>query len=78
MRRKLAMIADGRLDGRRLHDLVALQEEAVKRATDAPALTPLVADDAEYELGDWLDDRRVRGPGDSPRRWSPPASTSSG
>jgi signal transduction histidine kinase len=61
MRHKLAMIADGRLDGRRLHDLVALQEEAVKRAAGAPPLTPLAANDAEDELADWLDDHGVRG-----------------
>ncbi|MGN9777129.1 ATP-binding protein [Micromonospora sp. H33] len=61
MRHKLAMIADGRLDGRRLHDLVALQEEAVKRAAEAPPLTPLAASDAEDELADWLDEHGVRG-----------------
>ncbi|MCW3814340.1 ATP-binding protein [Micromonospora sp. DR5-3] len=61
MRHKLALIADGRLDGRRLHDLVALQEEAVKRAGAAPPLTPLAASDAEDELADWLDDHGVRG-----------------
>ncbi|MEU5722236.1 ATP-binding protein [Micromonospora sp. NPDC047738] len=61
MRHKLALIADGRLDGRRLHDLVALQEEAVKRAATAPPLTPLAASDAEDELADWLDDHGVRG-----------------
>ncbi|MCZ7438667.1 ATP-binding protein [Micromonospora sp. WMMC241] len=61
MRHKLAMIADGRLDGRRLHDLVALQEEAVKRAAAATALSPLAASDAEDELGDWLEEHGVRG-----------------
>ncbi|GHJ12823.1 ATP-binding protein [Micromonospora sp. AKA38] len=61
MRHKLAMIADGRLDGRRLHDLVALQEEAVKRAAAAPTLSPLAASDAEDELADWLDEHGVRG-----------------
>ncbi|SBT67704.1 Cyclic nucleotide-binding domain-containing protein [Micromonospora sediminicola] len=61
MRHKLAMIADGRLDGRRLHDLVALQEEAVKRAAATPGLSPLAASDAEDELADWLDDHGVRG-----------------
>ncbi|MCW3845020.1 ATP-binding protein [Micromonospora yasonensis] len=61
MRHKLAMIADGRLDGRRLHELVGLQEEAVKRAAAAPPLTPLAASDAEDELTDWLDDHDVRG-----------------
>ena len=55
MRHKLAMIADGRLDGSRLHGLVEFQEEAVKRAASAPALTPVQASDAEDELGDWLD-----------------------
>ncbi|PZG00772.1 ATP-binding protein [Micromonospora deserti] len=61
MRQKLAMIADGRLDGRRLHHLVELQEEAVKRAAAAPPLTPLAVTDAEGELADWLDDHGVRG-----------------
>ncbi|MFG2053286.1 ATP-binding protein [Micromonospora sp. NPDC048930] len=61
MRHKLAMIADGRLDGRRLHELVSLQEEAVKRAASAPPLTPLAASDAEDDLADWLDEHGVRG-----------------
>ncbi|WBB55570.1 ATP-binding protein [Verrucosispora sp. WMMD573] len=57
MRHKLAMIADGRLDGRRLHALVGLQEEAVERVAKAPTLSPLATSDAEDELTDWLDDR---------------------
>ena len=36
MRHKLALIADGRLDGRRLHELVEMQEAAVKQAANAP------------------------------------------
>ncbi|WP_328346937.1 ATP-binding protein [Micromonospora sp. NBC_00421] len=59
MRHKLAMIADGRLDGHRLHTLVELQEEAVKRAARAPQLSPMAASDAEDELADWLDGHRV-------------------
>jgi len=56
MRHKLALIADGRLDGRRLHELVELQEAAVKRAASAERLSPLEASDAEEALGDWLDE----------------------
>ncbi|WDZ87120.1 ATP-binding protein [Micromonospora cathayae] len=59
MRHKLAMIADGRLDARGLHELVALQEDAVKRAADAPTLSALAASDAEDELTDWLDEHEV-------------------
>ncbi|MGV9978356.1 ATP-binding protein [Micromonospora wenchangensis] len=59
MRHKLAMIADGRLDGRRLRTLVELQEEAVKRAARAPQLSPMAVSDAEDALADWLDEQRV-------------------
>ncbi|MGN9809128.1 ATP-binding protein [Micromonospora sp. BQ11] len=61
MRHKLAMIADGRLDGRALHGLVALQEEAVARVADAPQLSPMAAADAEDTLSDWLEERGVGG-----------------
>ncbi|WP_036331504.1 ATP-binding protein [Microbispora sp. ATCC PTA-5024] len=61
MRQKLAMIADGRLDGRQLHDLVELQDEAVKRAASAPELSPLAASDAEDAIADWLDERDIVG-----------------
>ncbi|WP_248960214.1 ATP-binding protein [Sphaerisporangium perillae] len=61
MRHKLAMIADGRLDGSRLHDLVELQEEAVKRAASAAPLSALATADAEDELSEWLDDHDVAG-----------------
>jgi signal transduction histidine kinase len=61
MRHKLAMIADGRLDGRRLKALVSLQEDAVKRAASAPKLTPLQTSDAEDEVADWLDDHDIVG-----------------
>jgi signal transduction histidine kinase len=55
MRHKLAMIADGRLDGTRLHDLVELQDDAIKRAAAAPELSALDRADAEDALADWLD-----------------------
>jgi signal transduction histidine kinase len=61
MRAKLAMIADGRLDGTRLHKLVELQEAAVKRAVEAPSRSALETSDAEDELADWLDERDIAG-----------------
>ncbi|WP_435205732.1 ATP-binding protein [Micromonospora sp. bgisy143] len=61
MRHKLAMIADGRLDGRALHGLVALQEEAVGRVATAPKLSPVATADAEDTLTDWLEDHGVGG-----------------
>jgi signal transduction histidine kinase len=62
MRHKLALIAEGRIDGQRLHKLVELQEAAVKRAANAPKLSALSASDAEEEMGDWLDDHGVSMP----------------
>ncbi|MDG6105133.1 cyclic nucleotide-binding domain-containing protein [Dactylosporangium aurantiacum] len=61
MRHKLAMIADGRLDGEQLHGLVELQERAVKLAANAPKRSPLDTSDAEDAIGDWLDERGVNG-----------------
>ncbi|WP_405086651.1 ATP-binding protein [Microbispora sp. NBC_01389] len=61
MRQKLAMIADGRLDGSQLHDLVELQDDAVKRAASAPELSPLARSDAEDAIADWLDDHDIVG-----------------
>jgi signal transduction histidine kinase len=61
MRHKLAMIADGRLDARRLHTLVEFQEDAVKRAQVAPKLSALAASDAEDALADWLEEHDVNG-----------------
>ncbi|MEU2160129.1 ATP-binding protein [Streptomyces sp. NPDC019208] len=55
MRHKLALIADGRVDGKRLHELVEMQDAAVQRARTARQLTAIEAADAEDELGDWLD-----------------------
>jgi signal transduction histidine kinase len=59
MRSKLAMIADGRLDGSRLQGLVELQNAALKQTTGAPALSALATADAEDTLGDWLEDHGV-------------------
>jgi signal transduction histidine kinase len=61
MRHKLALIADGRLDGRRLHELVEMQEAAVKQAANAPKLSALDASDAEDALSDWLDAKGISG-----------------
>ncbi|MEW2548574.1 ATP-binding protein [Streptomyces sp. NPDC047002] len=64
MRHKLALIADGRLDGTRLHQLVELQDTAVKQAAAAPALSAMQTSDAEDELSDWLEERGVAKPWD--------------
>jgi len=61
MRHKLAMIADGRIDGKRLQGLVELQETAVKKAANAPKRSPIDTSDLEDELGDWLDEHGVSG-----------------
>ncbi|WP_328581010.1 ATP-binding protein [Streptomyces sp. NBC_00370] len=61
MRHKLALIADGRVDGTRLHGLVELQDAAVKQAAAAPPQTALGAADAEDELADWLEEHGVAG-----------------
>ncbi|WP_328890887.1 ATP-binding protein [Streptomyces sp. NBC_00316] len=59
MRHKLAMIADGRLDGTELHRLVELQDDAVQQAAAASALPALAAADAEDAVGDWLEEHGV-------------------
>jgi signal transduction histidine kinase len=64
MRHKLALIADGRLDGRKLQRLVELQETAVKRAASAPKLSALQASDAEDLIADWLEERNLTAPWD--------------
>jgi signal transduction histidine kinase len=61
MRHKLALIADGRLDGRRLHELVEMQEAAVKQAANAPRLSAMETADAEDALGEWLEDKNLAG-----------------
>lgn len=64
MRHKLALIADGRVDGTRLHHLVAMQDAAVQRAINAPKLSAIEASDAEDEVTDWLEDHDVGRPWD--------------
>ena len=49
------------MDGRRLHELVELQEAAVKQAAAAPTLSALETSDAEDALADWLDERGFAG-----------------
>jgi signal transduction histidine kinase len=62
MRHKLAMLADGRIDGSVLRHLTDLQETFVARATTAAELSALERSDAEDVLGDWLEDHEVREP----------------
>ncbi len=59
MRHKLAMLAGGSIDPATLPALVKLQEAAVERVAKAPKLEPMEANDAEDELGDWLESRGV-------------------
>ncbi|TDW87016.1 cyclic nucleotide-binding protein [Kribbella pratensis] len=61
MRSKLAMLADGTLDATKLHQIVALQDDAVERLEknkdkDVP---PMELSDREDTLTDWLDDHDV-------------------
>ncbi|MFK4225970.1 ATP-binding protein [Streptomyces sp. NPDC019890] len=60
MRHKLALLADGRLDGSQLHQLVAMQDAAITRATADRTLSAIEASDAEDELADWLEDHGIR------------------
>ena len=59
LRGKLAAIASGQHDGAVLTTLLALQDEAVARKANAPALSPLDASDLEDEITGWLDDHDV-------------------
>ena len=61
MRHKLALIADGHIDARRLHELVEFQEAAVKQAASAPVMSALDTSDAEDELAEWLDSHEIAG-----------------
>jgi signal transduction histidine kinase len=62
MRHKLAMLADGRLDGGVLQSLTVLQEEFVSRIGSARDLTALERSDREEALGEWLEGRAVAQP----------------
>ncbi|OLB67465.1 MAG: histidine kinase, partial [Actinobacteria bacterium 13_2_20CM_2_72_6] len=55
MRRKLGMLANGKIPADQLRSLVELVEPIIERAAKAPELTPMQTGDREDELGDWLD-----------------------
>jgi signal transduction histidine kinase len=61
MRHKLALLADGRIDGSVLRALTGLQAGFVARVATAPELTALARADREDELGDWLDAHGIGG-----------------
>ena len=64
MRHKLALLADGRIDGRVLQSLTDLQETFVARIGTTPELSALERSDREDDLGDWLDEHAVSAPWD--------------
>jgi signal transduction histidine kinase len=64
MRGKLRYLADGHVPAPVLHELVALQDEALAVAATAPRRGALAVSDAEDELGDWLDEHGIRRPYD--------------
>ncbi|MPZ85859.1 MAG: cyclic nucleotide-binding domain-containing protein [Actinophytocola sp.] len=61
MRHKLALLADGTIDGEQLRKLTSIQEKFIERIATAESLTPIQVSDREDELGDWLDERAVPG-----------------
>jgi signal transduction histidine kinase len=62
MRSKLAMLADGTLDATKLHQIVALQDDAVERLekNKDKDIPPMELSDREDLLTDWLDDHDVQ------------------
>jgi signal transduction histidine kinase len=62
MRRKLAMLSEGKLDGEVLRSLTVLQEDFVSRIGSAGELSALERSDREEALGEWLDDHDVTQP----------------
>jgi signal transduction histidine kinase len=62
MRHKLALLADGRIDGRVLRGLTELQETFVARLASAEQLSALERSDAVDVLGEWLEDHEVTEP----------------
>jgi signal transduction histidine kinase len=62
MRHKLALLADGRLDGEVLRSLTDLQEEFVARIGASGDLSALERSDCEDVLGEWLEDHDVPQP----------------
>ncbi|MBA3293721.1 MAG: histidine kinase [Geodermatophilaceae bacterium] len=61
MRHKLGALASGKLDGATLHQLTAVQDEAIERLPKAPKLTPMQTSDAEDQITDWLDAHHIEG-----------------
>ena len=61
VRHKLALLADGRIDGAVLQALTGLQEEFVARLATAGELSPLERADREDEVGDWLEEQGLGG-----------------
>jgi signal transduction histidine kinase len=59
MRHKLALLADGTIDGEQLRRLTELQERFVSGIGTAAEPSALERADREDELGDWLDDHDV-------------------
>jgi len=59
MRHKLALLADGTIDGEQLRRLTSIQEKFIERIATTEPLTPIQVSDREDELGDWLDERDV-------------------
>jgi signal transduction histidine kinase len=64
MRHKLALLADGRIDGQVLRALTGLQEEFLAAIGTAADHSALERSDREDALGDWMEDRGVRSPWD--------------
>jgi signal transduction histidine kinase len=62
MRHKLALLADGRIDGRVLRSLTDLQETFVAGVATTERLTALERADREDDLGGWLEDHDVTQP----------------
>jgi signal transduction histidine kinase len=62
MRHKLALLADGRIDGHVLRALTGLQEEFVAGIGTVGELSALERSDREDALGDWMEDRGIRSP----------------
>jgi signal transduction histidine kinase len=59
MRRKLGMLANGKIPAEQLTALVQLVEPIIERAAKAPDLSPMETSDREDELSDWLDAHEV-------------------
>ena len=62
IRHKLALLADGRIDGTVLRALTGLQEEFVARVPTARDLSALDRSDLEDEIGDWLERHGIGSP----------------